>query len=82
MLRLLKNVIYTGKIRHQDEIYAGEHAAIVQDGVWQRVQRRLDEDGGSEPRQVRQPSMADPAAELQSCSQQDVQVAQSADACG
>ncbi len=69
VLRLLKNVIYTGKIRHQGQIYAGEHAAIVQDGVWQRVQRRLDEDGGSEPRQVRQPSMADPAAELQSCSQ-------------
>ena len=68
MLRLLKNVTYTGKIRQQGEIYAGEHAAIVEDGVWQQVQRLLEGDGRSEPRKVRQPPMADPAAELQSCS--------------
>jgi DNA invertase Pin-like site-specific DNA recombinase len=56
VLRLLTNVIYTGKIRHQGQIYAGEHAAIVEDGVWQRVQRLLQENRRADPRQVRQPS--------------------------
>src|SRR5258708_5942151 len=55
VLRLLMNVTYTGKIRHQGQIYAGEHAPIVEDGVWQRVQRLLQEDGRSEPSQMRQP---------------------------
>jgi len=55
-LRLLNNVIYTGKIRHQGQIYAGEHAAIVEDGVWQRVQRLLQENRRSDPRQVHKPS--------------------------
>ena len=54
--RLLTNVIYTGKIRHQGQIYAGEHAAIVEDGVWQRVQRLLQENRRSDPRQVHKPS--------------------------
>jgi len=53
-LRLLTNVIYTGKIRYQGQIYAGEHAAIVEDGVWQRVQRLLQENRRADPRQVRQ----------------------------
>jgi DNA invertase Pin-like site-specific DNA recombinase len=63
VLRLLTNVIYTGKIRHQGQIYAGEHAAIVDDGVWQRVQRLLQQNGRSDPRHVRQlsrPSSAEP----------------------
>jgi site-specific DNA recombinase len=58
VLRLLTNVIYTGKIRHHGQIFAGEHAAIVEDGVWQRVQRVLQENRRSNPRQVRPPSRA------------------------
>jgi hypothetical protein len=52
VLRLLTNVIYTGKIRHQGQVYAGEHAAIVEEGVWQRAQRLLQENRRSNPRQV------------------------------
>jgi len=54
--RLLTNVIYTGKIRHQGQIYAGEHAAIVEEGVWQGVQRLLQENRRSDRRQVHEPS--------------------------
>jgi site-specific DNA recombinase len=63
VLRLLTNVIYTGKIRHQGQIYAGEHAAIVEDGVWQRVQQLLQENRRADPGQVRQrtrPGSAEP----------------------
>jgi hypothetical protein len=56
VLRLLTNIIYTGKIRHQGQVYAGEHAAIVEDGVWQRVQRLLQKNRRADPKQVRQPS--------------------------
>jgi site-specific DNA recombinase len=36
--RLLTNVLYTGAIRHQGQVYPGEHAAIVRPGAWERVQ--------------------------------------------
>jgi len=50
---LLTNVIYLGKVRHRDEMYEGEHEAIVAEDVWQRVQdqlRRNGRNGGSEVR--------------------------------
>jgi hypothetical protein len=40
---LLRNVIYTGKVHHQGQSYAGEHTAIVQERAWQRVQDLLKE---------------------------------------
>ena len=36
--RLLTNILYTGGVRHQGHIYAGEHAAILLPGQWERVQ--------------------------------------------
>jgi hypothetical protein len=39
--RVLKNVIYAGRIRHKGEVYAGEHAAIVAPDVWNRVQTHM-----------------------------------------
>ena len=38
LLRLLRNVLYAGKIRYQGQIYPGEHEAIVEERVWERVQ--------------------------------------------
>jgi site-specific DNA recombinase len=61
VLRLLTNVIYTGKVRHQGQIYAGEHGAIVGDEVWQQVRRMLPENRHAGPRQVRQPPRPVPA---------------------
>jgi site-specific DNA recombinase len=44
---LLTNMIYIGKVRYQGEVYAGEHAAIVTDDLWNRVQTTLHINGRS-----------------------------------
>ena len=39
--RLLRNVLYVGRVVHHGESYAGEQEAIVELAVWERVQERL-----------------------------------------
>jgi site-specific DNA recombinase len=36
--QLLKNPIYTGKVRHKDAIYEGEHEAIIDQALYDEVQ--------------------------------------------
>jgi site-specific DNA recombinase len=43
--KLLTNVTYVGKIKYKAEVHKGEHAAIVADDVWQRVQTLLQRNG-------------------------------------
>lgn len=38
---LLSNPIYVGKIRHKDEIYDGQHEAILDQDLWDKVQALL-----------------------------------------
>lgn len=38
---LLKNPIYTGKIRHGKEIYPDQHEAIIDEATWQEAQKLL-----------------------------------------
>jgi len=38
---ILRNPIYLGLIRHKDQIYTGQHKAIVDQGLWDRVQEKL-----------------------------------------
>src|SRR5205823_13743653 len=45
LYKLLTNVAYLGKVRYKDEVHDGEHAAIVDPGVWQRVQALLQRNG-------------------------------------
>jgi site-specific DNA recombinase len=45
LFKVLTNVIYLGKVRYRDEIHAGEHAAIVDEAIWQRVQSVLQRNG-------------------------------------
>jgi hypothetical protein len=52
---LLRNVTYVGQVRHQGQYYPGEHAALVDQLIWEQVQTRLRH---PEPRTVRQPSGA------------------------
>jgi site-specific DNA recombinase len=40
-VRLLTNVAYSGLVKYKDEVHPGEHPAIVDPGVWQRVQALL-----------------------------------------
>jgi len=56
---MLQNRIYRGKIVHKDKCYPGEHAAIVDQGLWDKVQEMLSsnrverKNGGS----AREPSL-------------------------
>jgi site-specific DNA recombinase len=42
---MLQNPIYCGEIRHGDRRYPGQHAAIIDKVLWDRVQARLAENG-------------------------------------
>ncbi len=42
---LLANVLYTGKVRHKQDIYDSEHETIVDAEVFDRVQRQLRRNG-------------------------------------
>jgi len=53
LFRLLTNPIYVGKVDFEKQIYQGEHEAIVEDEIWERVQqilRRNGRNGGAEVR--------------------------------
>lgn len=39
--RLLKNILYIGKVSHQDVVYAGEQLPIIEDAVWKLVNEKL-----------------------------------------
>ena len=45
--RLLANVLYAGKVRYKDEVHDGEQPAIIDPGVFQRVQEILRGNGRS-----------------------------------
>jgi len=45
LFRLLTNVTYLGKVQYKDEVHPGEHPAIVDAAVWQRVQAVLQRNG-------------------------------------
>lgn len=50
LFKLLTNPAYLGKVKYRDEIHPGEHSAIVDEAVWQRVQavlRRNGRNGGA-----------------------------------
>jgi site-specific DNA recombinase len=40
--RLLRNPLYVGKVRHNDDLFLGEHEPIIDPEVFERVQRTLD----------------------------------------
>ena len=53
LFRLLTNPIYAGKIGFEEQVYQGEHEAIIEAEIWGRVQqilRRNGRNGGSDVR--------------------------------
>ncbi len=38
---LLRNPVYLGKIRHKDKIWDGQHSAIIDQDIWDRVQDKM-----------------------------------------
>jgi len=47
LFKLLTNRIYLGKITYKDEVYDGEHPAIVDEELFERAQRLLKRNGRS-----------------------------------
>ncbi len=45
LYKLLTNVVYIGKVRYKDEVHDGEHPAIVDPVLWQKVQALLERNG-------------------------------------
>lgn len=45
LFKLLTNVAYLGKVKYKTEVHEGEHDAIVDAEVWQRVQQLLTRNG-------------------------------------
>jgi site-specific DNA recombinase len=41
LYELLSNPIYIGEIRHKQERHPGQHEAILERGLWEKVQKRL-----------------------------------------
>lgn len=50
---LLRNPIYTGKLRHRDLLHEGEHQAIVPQELWNKVQAKLA-DGADRAQRTRE----------------------------
>jgi site-specific DNA recombinase len=53
LYKLLTNVVYVGKVRYKDEVHPGEHKAIVDADVFERVQGVLLQNGHSGCREAR-----------------------------
>ncbi|MDB5335000.1 MAG: Resolvase domain protein [Planctomycetaceae bacterium] len=51
--QLLTNVLYIGKVRHQEQVYPGEHTGIVEPSVFKKVQVQLQQNGRSGGTEVR-----------------------------
>lgn len=58
LYHLLSNPIYVGRIRHRDKIYDGQHAAIIDQIIWDKVQAMLADNRNSHASQnkARDPS--------------------------
>ena len=59
LYHLLSNRIYRGMIVHKGKAYPGEHEAIVEEGLWNKVQTRLQHNacGSSRRRKHQHPSL-------------------------
>ena len=53
LIRLVRNVIYCGKLREGEQVYKGEHAAIVDADLWQRANAAIDGQPTSAPAEAR-----------------------------
>jgi site-specific DNA recombinase len=45
VLKVLRNILYRGRVRYKAETFAGEHEAIVDDALWVKVNEMLRHNG-------------------------------------
>ncbi|CAG0938896.1 DNA-invertase hin [Gammaproteobacteria bacterium] len=59
LYHLLQNPLYRGQVRHRQAVYPGQHAAIIDEGLWAAVQARLAENriDRNEQRGAKDPSL-------------------------
>jgi site-specific DNA recombinase len=50
---LLSNPIYTGRIAHKGQLYAGQHSALIKDETWTAVQNQLAANAGDHRRRAK-----------------------------
>ena len=50
--RVLTNPIYIGKIKHKTDLYKGEHKAIIESDVWQKVQNLITKMSKQQNKQI------------------------------
>ena len=43
LYHLLKNPLYAGKVRYKDNVYDGQHEAIIDHSIWEEVQNKLSD---------------------------------------
>lgn len=53
LYRILTNIVYTGQVNHKGTLYPGEHPAIVDPAVFQKVDERLRHNGLTGGKEVR-----------------------------
>ncbi len=53
VFRTLSNIIYTGFVNYEGTVYQGEHPAIIDAAIWERVQEQLHKNGRTGGVQVR-----------------------------
>ncbi|WP_299778201.1 recombinase family protein [uncultured Roseobacter sp.] len=58
---LLSNPIYAGRIRHKGQVYEGQHSAIVDPVIWDKVQQTL-KDGAAKARGTKRKAIRSPLA--------------------
>lgn len=58
---ILSNPIYAGRIRHKKKVYEGQHPAIIDPTVWEKVQNML-QNGAAVARGSKQKAMKSPLA--------------------
>jgi site-specific DNA recombinase len=51
--RLLRNVIYIGKVDYDGQIYEGEHEAIIDEDTWAKVQKLMSHNARTGGKEVR-----------------------------
>lgn len=47
--RILENPLYAGKIKHKNQLYDGQHKAIIADDIWQKTKEILGKKQGNKP---------------------------------
>jgi site-specific DNA recombinase len=58
LYRILTNPIYIGQIVHHDQVYAGQHPAIIEQALWDAVREKMGENRQGNRQRISAPSVS------------------------